>query len=201
MVSIIDYDLGNTGSIINMLKKLGYTATLTRDIPDLESSELIILPGVGTFDQGITNLKKYGLYDYLSNNHIGTKKILGICLGAQLLLDGSEEGKLKGLGLIPGISKKFKNENNFNNIHMGWNQISWCSKLGKKLLNPESKFYFVHGYHMEVTSQFQLFKTIFQNEFISGIKRNNIIGVQFHPEKSHIHGMSFLDKFLKNELK
>ena len=200
MISIIDYGAGNIGSIKNMIKKIGLKSTITRDIDEIKNSTHIILPGVGSFDYGMNNLKNLNLKDIL-NHMVLDKKVpfLGICLGMQLITKSSEEGDLPGLGWIDAEVIKFKfDDNTFKIPHMGWNFVE--IKKNNKILSEEElqRFYFVHSFHVKCNSEKDVIsKTNYNYNFVSAINKDNIYGVQFQPEKSHKYGKTLLDKFLK----
>jgi glutamine amidotransferase len=200
MIVIIDYKMGNVGSIMNMLKKIGADAIVSSDIEQIKKSEKIILPGVGSFDTGIKNINELGLSPIINEKVIKEKTpILGICLGMQLFARKSEEGVLNGLGWIDGEVKKFKFENNIFKIpHMGWNTIN--PQKNDILFNDmpkESRFYFVHSYYFVCDNQDNVLATTdYSYKFPSIVRKENIIGVQFHPEKSHKYGMKLLKNFV-----
>jgi glutamine amidotransferase len=202
MIVIIDYGLGNLGSIKNMLKKIGTEALISSNPSDIKRAEKLILPGVGKFDQGIKNLKNLGLIPVLSERVLEEMTpILGICLGMQLFTNRSEEGVSIGLGWIDAETVRFKFENSQSNLkipHMGWNLIKVCQK--NTLLddmNQESRYYFVHSYHVVCKNENEILsKTCYGYDFVSSIKKGNIYGVQFHPEKSHKCGMKLLNNFV-----
>ncbi|WP_298314771.1 imidazole glycerol phosphate synthase subunit HisH [uncultured Aquimarina sp.] len=200
MITIVDYKVGNLGSIQNMLKKIGAKSEITSDPVKLESAEKIILPGVGAFDSGIESLKKYELWDVLNEKVLVEKRpILGICLGSQLLCEGSEEGEQKGLGWINAKVKKFNfDDRSFKVPHIGWNYTSLQkkSKLFKDMY-ADPKFYFVHSYYMQVNDDSGLTQTNYNFDFDSAVEKDNILGVQFHPEKSHKFGMKLLENFVR----
>lgn len=200
MIVIIDYGMGNLSSIKNMLKKIGIEAQISSDIKIIENADKLILPGVGSFDNGMNNLTDLGIIPILENKVIksGTP-ILGICLGMQLFTKSSEEGKLQGLGWIDAqtIRFKFDKKKSFKIPHMGWNTIN----LNKKSilfegLPDEMRFYFVHSYHVVCNNEQDIMtKTNYGFDFVSAIESGNIIGVQFHPEKSHNFGFNLLKRF------
>ncbi len=203
MLTIIDYQVGNLASIQNMLNRIGYAdATITSDIEVIRHADKIILPGVGHFDYGMEQLRKANFWEVLNQKAtVEQVPILGICLGAQLLLQNSEEGKLPGLGWIEGKSRRF-NENalppSFKIPHMGWSEVRILkeSKLLKGL-SSEQRFYFVHSYHMECHNpNHHLLESEYGYPFIAAVEKENIIGVQFHPEKSHKYGMAILKNFV-----
>jgi len=160
----------------------------------------IILPGVGSFDTGVLNLRNSGLGAVLNEEVMARKKpILGICLGMQLLTAGSEEGEFPGLGWIKAVSKKFKFSSKDLKIpHMGWNYVRPVNtkSLFKGLDTEKNRFYFVHSYYVECTNEENvLAKCSYGNDFACAIVKDNIYGVQFHPEKSHKFGMTLLKNF------
>ena len=198
MITIVDYGMGNLGSIVNMLKYLGVSSRVESSPDAIFSAQKIILPGVGSFDQAMKNINNSGMYEAL--NYLAKEKkipFLGICLGMQLLTEGSEEGTLPGLGLIPAETKKLNHSFNLKIPHMGWNYLSQIVKSPlTKGLSSESKFYFVHSYFVKVKEpKFSLLTTVYGEEFCSAIFNDHICGVQFHPEKSHRHGMLLLKNF------
>lgn len=200
MITIIDYGIGNIGSIKNMLKKVGEKSIISSDIEEINVAEKLILPGVGAFDFGMEQLKNFDLINILNKKVLVDKiPILGICLGMQLFSKQSEEGLKPGLGWIEGITKKFSFDNHQNLAipHMGWNTIK--IKKESKLLSDlpkDSRFYFVHSYHLDCKdSSDQLCSSEYGFEFTSAIEKGNILGVQFHPEKSHKFGMQILKNF------
>lgn len=201
MLVIIDYKMGNLGSIANMLKKIGHPSIITSDTEVIKKATKIILPGVGSFDAAMKNIKELGLLELLNNKALSEKiPFLGICLGMQLLTQKSEEGFLPGLGWVNAETIKFKVEDqNLKIPHMGWNTISlpFHDVLFEEM-PKNSRFYFVHSYHVLCNSEENVFsKSIHGYEFASGIKKDNIMGVQFHPEKSHKFGMQLLKNFVE----
>ncbi|MCH8741623.1 imidazole glycerol phosphate synthase subunit HisH [Patescibacteria group bacterium] len=199
MIVIIDYKMGNTGSILNMLKKIGETAVISSDIKDINNADKLILPGVGSFDTGMNNINNSGLLDILNKKVLKEKTpILGICLGMQLFANKSEEGIKRGLGWIGGNVVKFKfKDNNLKIPHMGWNEI----KIKKndvlfKNIAEEPRFYFVHSYYFFCNDNNDVLATTnYGYDFASVVRKDNIRGVQFHPEKSHKYGMNLLKNF------
>lgn len=205
MLVIIDYGVGNLTSIKNMLKKIGYRdVAISNDKSKIKDAEKLILPGVGHFDYGMRQLQASGLVDTLNQVVLEDKKpILGICLGAQLLTRGSEEGTEKGLGWIAADTVKFdstKLNSNLKIPHMGWREVEATSnsKLFKDMYK-EPRFYFVHTYHIVCdTPENIAVKASYGYEFVAGVEKENILGMQFHPEKSHKYGMKLLSNFINN---
>lgn len=206
-ICIIDYGLGNVGSIQNMLKRIGYTSVISRNEEDINSADLLFLPGVGSFDDGMNNLRKYNLIPILEKKVLVEKiPIVGICLGMQLLLQGSEEGVQQGLGWIEGYCKKFvfpEPDMKLRVPHMGWNFIKPSQKDSDFFVTdlPELRFYFVHSYFAKLDHQAdELCATTYGSGFSSGIRKENIIGFQFHPEKSHKFGMMLFSNIVKQSV-
>ena len=203
MIVVIDYGMGNLGSVANIIKKVGHTCTVTSDLSVIEKAEKLILPGVGSFDNGMENLNRLGISEVLTKKVIQDKTpILGICLGAQLMLEASEEGKLSGLNWIKGEVIKFRfaeKQINQRIPHMGWNQVEikkQNSVFNNMYDNP--KFYFVHSYHFQLENAADtLTTTDYGYEFASGFSKENITGFQFHPEKIHKYGMLVYKIFLE----
>lgn len=202
MIAVVDYKTGNLASIGNMLKKIGFDATITSDPLEIEKAERIILPGVGHYDFGMRNLHELGLISVLNQKALVSKTpILGICLGAQLLMRGSDEGAEPGLGWIDGSTRKFdvtRFRNGLKVPHMGWSEIdlSRPSSLFQGFYE-EPRFYFVHSYHLVCENQQDAIGYCnYGYPFVAAVQHENISGVQFHPEKSHRFGMQLLRNFL-----
>ncbi|MCK4364595.1 MAG: imidazole glycerol phosphate synthase subunit HisH [Thermoplasmatales archaeon] len=201
MIVIIDYGMGNLGSIQNMLKKVGVKSVITSEISEIEKADSLIFPGVGAFGNGMKNISKMKLIPILNNIVIKNETpILGICLGMQLFSNKSEEGDVKGLGWINAETIKFKFDNSKIDLripHMGWNTIKETKE--DPIFNnfqEKNRYYFVHSYHVVCNNKEDILaKTHYGYDFASMIKRDNIIGVQFHPEKSHKFGMQLLKNF------
>lgn len=200
MITILDYGMGNLGSIYNMFKRIKVKAEITSDLEKINMANKILLPGVGSFDKAVARIDELGLKEILDKKALIEKiPILGICLGMQLLTSYSEEGKLKGLNYIPAKTIKFRfNKNHHKVPHMGWNLVNTSNKsLLTENLPNEPRFYFVHSYFVKVVDEKNsLLKTNYGGtEFDSAIGKNNIFGAQFHPEKSHKYGMKLLENF------
>ena len=199
MITIIDYGMGNLGSVHNMFKKIDVESKITSNLKEIKSASKLILPGVGSFDKAMQKINNSGIREVLDQIVLTNETpILGICLGMQLLTNSSEEGIEKGLGYINATTKKFSfKEKGMKVPHMGWNSVvnSSKSKLTETSFK-KSRFYFVHSYYVEVENQINsILKTNYGLEFDSAIHNKNIYGVQFHPEKSHKYGMQLFKNF------
>jgi imidazole glycerol-phosphate synthase subunit HisH len=202
MIAIINYGLGNLGSIQNMLKKVGCTdAVVTADPNQINKADKLILPGVGAFDNGMQKINESGLLQLLNQNVLEARKpVLGICLGMQLLTRGSEEGVLPGLGWIRANTVKFnfgENPEQLKIPHMGWNEVTKSKTHPLTDSLPEhSRFYFVHSYYVKCDDTAdELLRCHYGTDFTCSVQHENIMGVQFHPEKSHKFGMLILKNF------
>ena len=196
--------MGNTASILNMLRRVGGDAVITSAYQQIQKADALILPGVGAFDNAMQKLNATGLGNLIK--HCVVEKqipLLGICLGMQLLFDKSEEGKLPGLGLVPGVVERFNftesGQQKLKIPHMGWN-IAHArneSLVFKNFLqNP--RFYFVHSYHAVCRDHEHIAATCdYGYPFTCAIQKNNIYAVQFHPEKSHKFGVQLFKNFLE----
>ncbi|HPJ68315.1 MAG TPA: imidazole glycerol phosphate synthase subunit HisH [Desulfobacteraceae bacterium] len=196
MISIVNYGMGNLGSIINMLKKIGQDSKLVSMPSEIRSSERIILPGVGSFDNAMRLLRDLHLTEPIREAATKGIPILGICLGMQLLGTKSEEGELSGLDLIPGKIIRFPQLDGLKIPHMGWNQVKFYDE---RLISglETNRFYFVHSYYFDVQQPADMAgETVYGITFPSVIRKNNITGFQFHPEKSHKYGMQLLRNFV-----
>lgn len=196
-IAVVDMAVSNVGSVANMLRRIGARAQVTAAPDDVEAADRILLPGVGSFDVAMAQLRGSGLDDVLRRAAARGVPILGVCLGMQLLADGSEEGALPGLGLIPGRVRRLPAEIGtvrYPVPHMGWNTVSVTKPTALDLVGePGRRYYFVHSYAFECEDPGdQLGVTRYGAEFTSAVERQNVVGVQFHPEKSHRHGMDLL---------
>jgi glutamine amidotransferase len=200
MITIVDYGLGNLGSIFNMFKKLNAKSEIVSDPDKIAKSTKILLPGVGAFDAAMQKINEKGLLEVL-NKKATVEKVpfLGICLGMQLLTEGSEEGILTGLCFLKGQTKKFSfDEGSLKIPHMGWNVVNLKndSPLTKGMETEEQRFYFVHSYYVKCTNPANVIgQTHYGFDFDCAIQNDNVFGVQFHPEKSHRFGMKLLKNF------
>ncbi len=203
MVAVIDYNMGNLGSVMNAFDKIRAKASLVSAPEELKKFDRAVLPGVGAFPDAMAHLEKSGMKDAILEFAKSGKPILGTCLGMQLLFDKSYEfSKTKGLGLIDGEVIAFEREK-FDNKelkvpHMGWNElfIKKDTPLFKGL-PKEFYLYFVHSYHIKTDEEFIIGKTFYGYEFASAVNKDNIYGFQPHPEKSHNIGLKILENFVK----
>ncbi|MCB0402022.1 MAG: imidazole glycerol phosphate synthase subunit HisH [Flavobacteriales bacterium] len=202
MLVIIDYGIGNIGSIQNMLKKIGVQGVFSGDKQVIEKATKLILPGVGAFDKGMTCLNNSGLIPLLNQKVLDEKvPCMGICLGMQLMTKRSDEGQLDGLGWFDAETRKFELDRGYKIPHMGWNYADPVKNTPVTAgLAEDSRYYFVHSYYVSCNQkQDEMLKTNYGGlDFTSGISRDNIYGVQFHPEKSHKYGMALLKNFVYN---
>jgi len=205
-IVIIDYDIGNVRSIFNAFETLDIKPTLSRKKEDILSADGVILPGVGSFPSGMKNLHKYSLVDIIKKYAQSKKPLLGICLGMQLLFDNSEEFEnTDGIGLISGVVKKLpiNKEENEKLPHVSWNElikkdIDWENTILRSI-KSKNDMYFVHSYIAIPDNQSHIlsYTQYLNNEFVSSVKKDNIYGCQFHPEKSAKDGLKILENFIK----
>jgi glutamine amidotransferase len=203
MIAILDYGIGNVTSIRNMLKKIGVPAAITADLAVIEQAEKLILPGVGHFDYCMTQLKAAPFFDLLQQQVLKKKvPVLGVCVGCQMLMESSEEGNVNGLGWLKGKVIRFRKEQlppDFKIPHMGWNDVHPVNTGGLYEGLEASRFYFVHSYHLVCDNAAVVSATAqYGYEFTASVQQENIMGVQFHPEKSHRFGMKLYGNFAKN---
>jgi imidazole glycerol-phosphate synthase subunit HisH len=202
MIAIIDYGMGNLGSIYNMFKKVGADSMITSSHEKIAKADKLVLPGVGSFDAAMKRIHDNNYFDLLNELVLVEKKqVLGICLGMQLLFESSEEGQLPGFSWIKGEVMNFKSRipGSMKIPHMGWNDVTIINKspLTKGFSN-EMRFYFVHSYYAKVfDTENQMMICDYGISFDSAVHHENIYGVQFHPEKSHRYGMQLLKNFSK----
>lgn len=199
IIVIIDYGVGNTHSVINAILRLGYTKVLVSDKEaDIKSADVLILPGVGAFDEAVRNLKSHNLLEVLNETVLIKKKpILGICVGMQLLAEGSEEnGWHEGLNWIPGKVKKLKLPPYYAVPQVGWNNIKFNNRdplFSRTSENPN--FYFDHSYYFETEPDYCLAWCDYGIQVTAAVQMDNIFGVQFHPEKSQTNGLKLFRGF------
>jgi imidazole glycerol-phosphate synthase subunit HisH len=204
MIVILDYGIVNSKSILNMIKKCGKSAIISSSKKDLERASAVIIPGIGSYDKAMQKLNQLDLMESLNHLALVDKvPILGICLGMQLFFESSEEGVEKGFGWLKGKVKKFNFSNSADSDlkvpHMGWNSISYkdCSHFSNTQYREE-RYYFVHSYYVECKDKENILAICtYGSEFTCSVFKDNIFGVQFHPEKSHSFGISFFKRFFE----
>lgn len=201
-IIIIDYGMGNLHSVKKKLKRLKANVVVSSDPREILLADKLILPGVGHFAKAMENLKDFNLISVLNESVLIQKKpILGICLGMQLMANRSEEGNVEGLGWIDANVVRFtiKNKLKYKIPHTGWNQIIKIKESSLTKDIPDlSEFYFVHAYHFISTNKFDILnETEYEYSFTSAIEKENIFGVQYHPEKSHDIGEILFNNFIK----
>lgn len=215
MISVIDCQMGNIGSVVNIIKHIGYKAEVINTKEEVLRAEKLIFPGVGHWDNGVNKLNESGLKPAILEA-VNEREIpfMGICLGMQLLFKGSDEGDKEGLGLVPGYVRKFdfsrlpkellKGAERLRVPHMGWNEVRGGKERnsmlsGLELIDDEIRFYFVHSYHAtDVPDEYQLLTCHYGYEFVCAVNKDNVWGFQFHPEKSHKFGMQLLKNFAES---
>ena len=203
MITIIDYGVGNINSFVNVYKRVNVPIKIARSVNDLIDANKIILPGVGHFDHAMTKLIKSGMREKLDELVLVDKlPVIGICVGMQMMGNNSDEGSIRGLGWLDASTKKF-DEAKINQVtklpHMGWNDVIpvKISPLFKGL-EEESLFYFLHSYYFKCDHPSDILATSQYGElFACAAQKENIFGIQFHPEKSHKNGEMLLHNFAK----
>ena len=201
MIAIIDYAIGNLGAVANMLNRLGVACEITSDVKRIQCANKIILPGNGAFDACMQGLRATGLIPVLKELVLDEKiPLMGICVGAQMLGHGSEEGVEPGLGWIDMHVKRFPELPDRRIPHMGWCHVMQCDRMHPLVqgMDQDARFYFVHSYYMELTNDKDALLTAYYGlDFTAAVCVENIVGVQFHPEKSHRFGKQLLDCFVR----
>ena len=199
MIAIIDYGMGNLPNVKRAVEKFATEdVVITSNIEEIKSADKLILPGVGAFGDAMRNIDRLGFRDVIIEES-SKKPILGICLGLHLLFEKSEEDlSEKGLGLIKGDVKKFKNDMNLKVPEIGWNSID-IKKESRVLkgLDSGTYFYFVHSYYVDPIEDVVVAKTNYGIDFVSVVEKGNIMACQFHPEKSHDEGLKIIENFIK----
>lgn len=203
---IVDYGVGNLGAIKNILKHIGQHAIITSDPIEIDKADFLILPGVGAFDTVASKFYESGLKEIVTKKAtIDQTPLLGICVGMQILFSGSEEGSLSGLGWVPGEVVRFK-KSKFDNSELKIPHMAWTDVIPTdngnlfEVFDNDCRFYFVHSFHASnVPNEFVLATAKYGYEFPVAVQNKNIIGVQFHPEKSHAFGMKLLTNFFSGE--
>ena len=203
MIVVIDYAIGNLAAVANMFKRLGVVCEITSDIEKIRRAKKIVLPGNGAFDACMQGLRATGLIPLLEERVLHEKiPLLGICVGAQMLGHGSEEGDEPGLGWIDMQVKRFPALPGLRVPHMGWCHVKRNAPAHPLLqgMDEDARFYFVHSYYMQAANpQDVLLTAHYGLDFAAAVCVGNIAGVQFHPEKSHRYGKQLLGQFARND--
>ena len=195
MIGIIDYGMGNLRSVLKAIEFLGGEGRVTARAEELDACEKLILPGVGSFGAGMENLRRGGLDEYVRRRAAEGTPLLGICLGMQFLLEESEEeGLFQGLGLVKGRVIPFTEG---KIPHMGWNAVEDMRGPLFDGIPSGTQFYFVHSYFADTAEEYTLGKTEYYRTFASAVGKNNVFGVQFHPEKSGAAGLQLLRNYMR----
>lgn len=200
MIVVVDYGVGNLSSVSNMLRRAGGEVLVSRDPSDVLAADKLLLPGVGHFDHGMKMLNASGLRDAIDRYALELRRpVLGICLGAQILGLGSEEGDASGLGWVDMACRKLPAKSSIRVPHMGWNQIFRKKKSSLiDQMENDARFYFVHSYYMDCNQPEDILATTNHGvEFTCAVQKGNIMGTQFHPEKSLRHGLALMKSFVE----
>ncbi|MCT7995032.1 imidazole glycerol phosphate synthase subunit HisH [Laspinema olomoucense] len=201
VIAVIDYDMGNLHSVCKGLENAGATAKIT-DVPgEIEQADAVLLPGVGSFDPAIQHLRYRDLVSPVQEAIASGKPFLGVCLGLQILFDSSEEGKEPGLGIIPGVVRRFKSEPGLTIPHIGWNRLDLTQPDVPlwQHLQHQPWLYFVHSYYVDPVDSAVTAATVTHGSqtVTAAIARDNLVAVQFHPEKSSTAGLQMLANFVQ----
>jgi len=200
IIAVVDYDMGNLHSACKGLENAGATTQITDVAAEIEQADAVVLPGVGSFDPAVQHLRSRGLEEPIKRVIASGKPFLGICLGLQILFEGSEEGKEPGLGIIPGKVRRFQPEPDIRIPHMGWNHLEFtqpdCPLWMQLSENPQ--VYFVHSYYVDPVDPTIRAATVTHGSqtVTAAIARDNMMAVQFHPEKSSTAGLQILSNFV-----
>ncbi|MGB5962722.1 MAG: imidazole glycerol phosphate synthase subunit HisH [Coleofasciculaceae cyanobacterium] len=200
VIAVVDYDMGNLHSACKGLEKAGATTIVTDSPADIERADAVVLPGVGSFDPAVQHLRSRKLEAPIKQAINSGKPFLGICLGLQILFDGSEEGTEPGLGIISGTVRRFRPETGITIPHIGWNELELTqpNSLLWQNLAPKSLVYFVHSYYVDPVDPKIRAATVTHGSqtVTAAVARDNLMAVQFHPEKSSTTGLQILSNFV-----
>ncbi|MDQ2100908.1 MAG: imidazole glycerol phosphate synthase subunit HisH [Tychonema bourrellyi B0820] len=199
VIAVVDYDMGNLHSVCKGLENVGAVPKITDSPAIIEQADAVVLPGVGSFDPAMQNLRSRNLIEPIKNAIASGKPFLGICLGLQILFESSEEGVEPGLGVIPGTVRRFRSEPGLTIPHMGWNQLQFAQDLALwQNLPAEPWVYFVHSYYVDPVDPKvrSAIVTHGSQNVTAAIAKDNLMAVQFHPEKSSSTGLQMLSNFV-----
>jgi len=200
MIGVLNYGVGNYKTLLNVLDYLGIENCEVQTVPQFDKISRLIIPGVGSFDNGMRNLLENGFDQAIEEFHNREGKILGICLGAQMMLNCSEEGSIPGLGLVSGFSKRFPNSVGHPIPLSGKFQVSFSEGSGFESFNNK-RFYFVHSYYMQTENRLVSARNseidIDEMPYVAGFVKDHVTGVQFHPERSGLTGIEFLKAWVE----
>lgn len=200
VIAVIDYDMGNLHSACKGLENAGGTTKVTDSPADIKRADAVVLPGVGAFDPAVQHLRSRGLEEPIKGAIANGKPFLGICLGLQILFERSEEGSEPGLGIVPGIVRRFRKEPAITIPHMGWNELEFTQRHCPlwQQLSGKPRVYFVHSYYVEpIDPRIQAATVTHGSQTVTAaIARDNLMAVQFHPEKSSTTGLQILSNFV-----
>jgi imidazole glycerol-phosphate synthase subunit HisH len=198
VVAIIDSGVSNIRGIDNVVRQLGYSTHIVKAPGEMKGLDKVIMPGVGNFKSAMGALRELGLFDSIKECADEGVHILGICLGMQLLVEGSAEGDVEGLGIIPGFVENIRKLHDVRIPHLGWNQVQIVASNPLVTEDMNLRFYFNHSFALYNTApEFQMLSVHHGQEFLAGIRKGDVFGVQFHPEKSHQQGRLLVRKFLE----
>ena len=197
MILLIDYGMGNLRSVEKALERVGARVRVSSDPADVERARCLVVPGVGSFDHAVIELRKRKLFEPICQAIREGKPYLGLCLGLQLLFPRSDEGREEGFGILPGKVIAFPRL--LKSPHMGWNKVRWCQKdWSGGNLGKSPYFYFVHSYYVVPNDpSVSLGMTDYGVEFTSAVRKDNVLATQFHPEKSQTNGLLFLKNYVE----
>ena len=199
-IAVVDYDMGNLHSACKGLEKVGASPKITDSIAEIERADAVVLPGVGSFDPAVQRLRSRNLVEPVQNAIASGKPFLGICLGLQVLLEASEEGKEPGLGIVSGTVRRFRPEPEITIPHMGWNELEFTQPHHPlwEQLPGNSRVYFVHSYYVDPTESGTRAATVTHGSqtVTAATARDNLMAVQFHPEKSSSVGLQIISNFV-----
>ncbi len=200
IIAVVDYDMGNLHSACKGLEKAGARTKITDSATDIDQADAVVLPGVGAFDPAVQHLRSRGLEEPIKKAIASGKPFLGICLGLQILFDGSEEGTEPGLGIVPGMVRRFRWEPGITIPHMGWNELEFNQPNSPlwQHLSGTPRVYFVHSYYVDPVDPKIRAATVTHGSqtVTAAIARDNLMAVQFHPEKSSTAGLQILSNFV-----